>query len=60
MTKKNNKSIAKKIADKFTDTFSEQINDYLTAYNLDVNEDNYDMVIEEIVNIYKEPKHDYK
>tara|TARA_R100000951_G_scaffold28632_1_gene24598 strand:- start:30226 stop:30393 length:168 start_codon:yes stop_codon:yes gene_type:complete len=53
MKNTNNQFIAKKIADKFTDTFSEQINDYLAAYNLDVNEDNYDMVIEEIVNIYK-------
>jgi len=46
------KQLAYKIADKFTDTFFEQISDYLMAYDVEVNDDNVDKVIEEIVKIY--------
>tara|TARA_R100001463_G_scaffold133477_1_gene194911 strand:- start:195 stop:359 length:165 start_codon:yes stop_codon:yes gene_type:complete len=45
--------IIKKIADKFTDTFVEQITDYLIAYGLDTTDENIELVIKEIVNIYK-------
>jgi len=48
-----NQQTTRKIADKFTDTFAEQITDYLIAYGLDTTDENIELVIKEIVNIYK-------
>ena len=48
-----NQQTVRKIADKFTDTFVEQITDYLIAYGLDTTDENIELVIKEIVNIYK-------
>tara|TARA_Y100000004_G_C8816382_1_gene369956 strand:- start:171 stop:344 length:174 start_codon:yes stop_codon:yes gene_type:complete len=49
----NKETIIKKIADGFTDTFGEQISDYLISFDLETNDENIDLVLKEIVNIYK-------
>ena len=49
----NKETIIKKIADGFTDTFGEQISDYLISFDLDTSDENIELVLKEIVNIYK-------
>ena len=44
----NKETIIKKIADGFTDTFGEQI-----SFDLDTDDENIELVLKEIVNIYK-------